>query len=156
MDPRSACPKCGEPRRDERPACPRCGLLQKNWGRYVATPIKPSDALFAAWTALREKWSDEVAHKKFLDLAANLLELDAAAALYRQHLRELADAGSPDDPFARQGLERAAHLASVLGVQRGTKGQSAKIEKPLKAISIVMALLLLAIVIQLLRVTLRF
>lgn len=85
MDPRSACPKCGEPRRDERPACPRCGLLQKNWGRYVATPIKPSDALFAAWTALREKWSDEVAHKKFLDLAANLLELDAAAALYRQH-----------------------------------------------------------------------
>jgi hypothetical protein len=149
VNPRDICPKCGEARRENAAACPRCGLSIAHWASFSRPPINPSPVLAAAWAKLKTTWDDELAHKKLLDLAANLSELDTAAALYRAQLDE-----RPDDPFARQGLDRAAHLASVLGVQRGAIAPPGP-PRVLKALAVVVAVGLVLIVLQILRISLR-
>ena len=146
--PREACPKCGEARREDRAACPRCGLMVDRWTSFTVAPPAPSEPLAAAWTKLLDSWEEESAHKRLLDLAANLGELDTAAALYRHRLRE-----RPEDPFARQGLERAAHLAAVMGGQRAA---TAEVPRSLRVASILVAVGLVVVVLQLLRVTLHW
>lgn len=141
------CPKCGAARRANQQACPRCGLLQTLWDTFVASPPEPSAGLAAAWQKLGQAWEDETLHKRFLDLAANLDALNSAASLYRAHLRQ-----HPADPFARAGLERVAHLASVIGSQRAA---TATVPSSLRAISVLVATGLLAIAIQLVRLSLH-
>ncbi len=149
MDTRDICPKCGEGRRQGKLACPRCGLSLSYWDKFSPPPITPSALLAAAWQQLLASWEDEAAHRKLLDLAANQHELDTAAALYRARLQE-----QPNDAFGKQALDRALHLASVLGAQRSARSAPGA-PAPLRALALLVALALLGIVGYLLKLSLR-
>lgn len=99
------CPKCRHERQPGQDACARCGLLVARWEGFQ--PELPSlEPVDRAWAELLASWSDEGAHRRFLELAAQVDGLDVAAALYKQ--RSLAE---PDDGRAREGLARAVTLA---------------------------------------------
>lgn len=146
MNVRDACPKCGAPRRAESAACPKCGLLVSKWDTFARSVPTPTATLQAAWEKLQTDWQNEAAHKRFVDFAANQHELDVAAALYRAY----ADA-NPSDSRARDGMERTAKIAAVLG------GRDAKIVVPgwLRWVSISVALALVVITIQIVRLSLH-
>jgi hypothetical protein len=108
----TVCPKCQRERMPAPPgkedACARCGLLVARWdGFKVEIPSLPP--LDAAWADLQNRWADDDAHRKFLDLAADLGGLDLAAAHYRTVRDE-----RPSDVRAEAGLRRASNLAQSL------------------------------------------
>lgn len=106
------CPKCQRERRPGEDACARCGLLVTRWEGFSedVAKLEPVDA---AWEALKREWHDEDAHRRFLDLSAQVSGLDVAAAHYRRAARE-----RPDDPRPEMMLKRAFMLAQNLYAAR--------------------------------------
>lgn len=64
----AACPKCGEPRRDE-PACRACGLAAARMEAYAqARDAAVPGSLRVAWDALIEAWDEPARHDRVLQL----------------------------------------------------------------------------------------
>src|SRR3954468_22248237 len=94
----ATCPKCQRIRQPGQDACAQCGLLVTRWESFkLEVPsLEPVDK---AWSDLQPQWTEDEAHKRFLDLAAQFDGLDVAAALYKK--RSIED---PQDIRAREGL----------------------------------------------------
>ncbi|MEO6951809.1 MAG: hypothetical protein ABI321_08340 [Polyangia bacterium] len=101
-----ACPKCGSTRVSGG-ACAACGLRVDLWARFDGRPT-PDPLLDPAFAELRASWTDPAAHERFASVARRAELLDAAAARYRQVLRE-----TPDDSDAHAALGKLALLAST-------------------------------------------
>jgi hypothetical protein len=130
-------------------ACPQCGLLVARWeGFHLEVPsLEPVDR---AWAELEANWSDESAHKRFLELAAHVDGLDVAAALYKR--RNLAQ---PDDPRAREGLARSVTLAQNLYSAKARDSIAASYERIRRGILVFAAVLTATIAVWLFIVVLR-
>jgi hypothetical protein len=138
-------------------ACPRCGLLTARFAAFVDEP-EAHPVLDARWAALSARlpragvagsavasggaWEDEAAHREFVDEAARQGGLDIAAQRYRQHLR-----AHPDDPVAKQALARLALLAEQLQrvAAEGERAAAGRLRRAADAVTLVWALVLLAI-----------
>jgi hypothetical protein len=110
------CPKCGaaDEVAEARGACARCGLRVDLWATFDPTPA-PHPAIDAAFAELCARWEEPAAHDAFLREANMLGALDAAAARYRQVLRERkASADLGDDLQARRALAQVATFATEL------------------------------------------
>ncbi len=86
----------------------RCGLLMARWPGFLAE-IPSDPPVDAAWQVLLANWDDDLAHKRFLEKAAQHDGLDVAAALYREAQRK-----RPDDLRAAAALKRSVVLAQDL------------------------------------------
>src|SRR6476469_7668813 len=104
----ATCPKCQRTRQAGQDACAQCGLLVTRWeGFQLEVPsLEPVDK---AWSDLQAQWTDDEAHQRFLDMAAQFDGLDVAAALYNKRSMD-----EPQDGRAREGLSRAVTLAQTL------------------------------------------
>jgi hypothetical protein len=117
---RILCEACGavvEARRVARPgaealACSACGAevaLPPQDAPPPAPPGAPGDD--AAWEALRARWGDEEAHRRYLAAQGDLEGLARAGARYREIL-----ATRPGDGAALRGRDEVLRRAAALGL----------------------------------------
>lgn len=131
----TVCPKCQRERMPAEEACARCGLLVERWeGFSFEIPSLPP--IDSAWTDLESRWADDDAHRRFLDLAADLGGLDIAAAHYRKVRDE-----RPSDVRAEHGLRRASNLAQSLYAARAQADRTRTPSGMLRAAGLVGAIL---------------
>jgi hypothetical protein len=121
------CPKCGTSAAPDEEACVRCGLRTSLWSSY-RDEIPGHPPLDDEWPGLQAAWEDEVAHSRFIEIAARTDGLDVAAARYRSVLRS-----RPDDEIAKRAIARVAMLVERVHAERVH-------EAPSKAVPIVRAL----------------
>lgn len=93
----------------------------------------------AAWAKLKQQWEDDVAHRQFLDQAAQFDGLDVAAALYRGARRE-----RPDDARAEDGLRRAALLAQNLYAAKSQAERTRMPSQIMRVLGVVGAMMVIA------------
>ncbi|HEU0033814.1 MAG TPA: hypothetical protein VFQ53_24470 [Kofleriaceae bacterium] len=130
-----ACPKCGAPR-TAATACPKCGLATERMDAFAQErDASIPDVLTAAWERAVEQWDDASRHDEVMRLVAQHDAYAWAAARYRTR------AG---DPIGDRQLERVRKAAEVTLFATASQRREPTGQKPYRALTTVMVLLVVA------------
>jgi len=109
------------------------------FGEYVGEGSSDSVAeLEPMWDALVSNWSDDAAHKAFVDAGSVAGQLAWVARRYRARLRE-----RPDDTRAKTQLERVARMAQATLSVANTSEMLGNRGTPYRNVALLLILLVL-------------
>lgn len=138
--PAMTCPKC-DLAQAEAAACVQCGLRADKFGDFAGADDEQNQQLAAMFSVCESRWDDADAHERFAAAVSETSAFAYGAKRYRQAMRE-----RPDDPTAKNQLDRLARMAEATLFTSAVARQSDEEQKePYRGVVILIILLVVAL-----------